>query len=609
MQREGDGDLSLKTDVSPRWDLSDLYDGLEDPRILQDLDRLRIEAADFREARLGQIREATPEQLREWLQWQERISEALFELTGFAMLVFSTDSVSEPTKVFYERILSEASQIRNDLHFLEIEIQELDRVRFDALLTMDALAPYHYHLARLRQTAPQTLSDAEERLVNLKNLTGVRAWQQLYSETTASMRFRLDRDAATNDLNLSEIRALRAHPDRAIRQQSVQALLEGFADRGALFGFITNTLYQDHTLDLKLRKHSRVYSPTLLEDDVEEEVFQRLIETIESGYDLVHRYYDLKAKALGLANFGGHDVLAPYGNSPRRIAYPEACQIVTSTFDAFTPVFGDLARQFISRQWIDVPSIPGKQGGAFCAGISPRLHPWILLNYTDRLEDIATLAHELGHGIHFKLSAKQSFFHYQAVTPLAEMASTFGELLVLERLLATETDPEVRLQLQAKRFEDAIVTVFRQTMYTRWEWRVRETASTGPLGSDTLCQIWGEENERLYGTAVHFSPLERWGWATIPHLAHHRFYCYSYAFGQLLVYALFQKFREEGPSFIPGFLEALGRGSSASPRQILADIGQDIRDPDFWRRGLTYLETTLTDFAATLSIPEGIASP
>jgi oligoendopeptidase F len=592
--------LNLVTELSPRWDLSDLYAGLDDPRIALDLERLGGEATRFRETCRGKTPGATPETLVTWIRAHESLVQDLFELSGYAALVFSTDSISEPTKVFYERIQSTCSQILNDLQFFEVELKELDQPRFDTLLAAQAIAPYRHHLQRLRQAAPHTLSDAEERLANLKNLTGTRAWQQLYSETTAGMRFPVDRGEGETALNLSEVRALRAHPDRNLRARSVQALLQGFSDRGSLFGFITNTLYQDHTLDLKLRQYPRVYSSTLLEDDVDEQVFHALIETIESGYDLVHTYYGLKATALGLSDFAGHDLLAPYGSSPRRIAYPEACQIVTSTFDAFTPAFGDIAREFIHRGWIDVPSATGKQGGAFCAGVSPRLHPWILLNYTERLEDIATLAHELGHGIHFMLSRQQSFFQYQAVTPMAEMASTFGELLVLERLLATETDPEVQLQLRAKRFEDAIVTVFRQTMYTRWEWRVRELALEGPLGADTLCQIWNEETARLYGNGVAFSPLERWGWATIPHLAHHRFYCYSYAFGQLLVYALFQKFRDEGSSFVPGFLEALSSGSSASPGQILAAIGQDIRDPHFWRRGLTYLQTTLSDFAATL---------
>ena len=343
-----------------------------------------------------------------------------------------------------------------------------------------------------------------------------------------------------------------------------------------------------------------VYSPTLLEDDVEEEVFRALVETTEAAYGLVHEYYALKARALGLSELRGHDLLAPYGSTPSSIPYPDACQIVLHTYEAFDETFGAITREFFARNWIDVPAVAGKQGGAFCAGISPRLHPWILLNYTDRLEDVATLAHELGHGIHFMLSRKQSLFDFQAVTPMAEMASTFGELLVLERLLKTETDPEVQRQLRAKRFEDAIVTVFRQIMYTRWEWRVREAARSGPLGPETFCQIWLEETNRLYGQSVEFDPLERWGWSTIPHLSQHRFYCYSYAFGQLLVYALFQKYRDEGASFVPGFLDVLRAGSSASPSQILAGIGQDIRDPNFWQRGITYLSSTLADFAAIL---------
>jgi oligoendopeptidase F len=592
--------MTVATDPTMRWDLSDLYQGPTDPAIDADLQRLKTHAADFRRRFHGRVLDLAPRALLEALQETEQIHSRLYRLMGYASLIFSADTESETNKALYDRLRSEGTAIGNELQFFDVEIKAMPEERFAPLLQAPELATYRYFLQTQRKFAPYTLGEPEERVVAIKDLTGIQAWAQLYTEISAGMRIPVTIQGETKEVGVSEMRALRTDPDRRVREEATKALFKAHADRSHVLTYIFNTLYQDHAMNAELRGYPSAIAPTLLSDDLSDGVVNALMEATEANYDVAQAYYRLKAKALGISDFASYDALAPYAETVRSFTFDQAKGIVLDTFGGFSRDFEAIARRFFDGRWIDVPPAKGKRGGAFCAGMVPDLHPYVMLNFNGRMEDVATLAHELGHGIHFVLSGGQSLYNYHAVTPLAETASTFAEIVVLDRLLAEERDPRVRLQLLAKRLEDAVGTIFRQVMYTRWELRAHARRADGTVSPEDYCALWSEEVSKLYGPAVRMTELDKWGWSTIPHLVLYRFYCYSYAFGQLLVYALYQQYKEEGESFLPKLLDVLRAGGSDEPTRILQRIGVDITDAGFWQKGLSLLRGMLSEYEAAL---------
>lgn len=592
--------MTLAAEPTLRWDLSDLYDGPQDPRIEQDLTQLRSDAADFRRRFHGRVIDLSPLSLHDALVEIEGIASRMHRLAGYATLLFSANTEDEQHKALSDRIRTEGTAIANQIQFFDVELKAMPEERFSPLPDAPELASYRHHLRTLRRFAPHTLSEAEERIAAVKDLSGTAAWGQLYTEISAGMRIPVTVRGETRDYAVAEMRSLRADPDRSVREEATRALFKAHAERGHVLSYLFNTVYQDHAQEVQLRQYPSAIAKTLLADDLGEAVVEALLSATEANYDIVQHYYRLKAKALGIQDFAFYDTLAPYAETVRTIPFDQARDTVLDTFGRFNPEFESIATRFFEGRWIDVPPAPGKRGGAFCAGMVPGLHPYILLNYNGRLEDVTTLAHELGHGIHNVLASKQSLFNFAAVTPMAETASTFAEIVVLDRLLADEQDPAVRLQLLAKRLEDAVHTIFRQVMYTRWELRTHARRTEGPLAAGEFCAMWSEENARLYGKDVRMDAYDRWGWVTVPHLALYRFYCYSYAFGQLLVYALYHQYKEEGPTFVPKLLDVLRAGGSDEPAAILRRVGVDITDPGFWQKGLTILRGMLAEYEAAL---------
>lgn len=592
--------MTLAAEQTLRWDLSDLYAGPSDPRIDADLEQLSSEASDFRLRFHGRVVDLAPRALHDALAESEALASRLYRLSGYASLIFSADTESEANKTLYERLRSEGTAIGNLLQFFDVELKAMPAERFHPLLEAPELVSYRYHLHNLRKFAPHTLSEPEERVAAIKDITGAQAWGQLYTEVSAGMRIPMTLEGTTQPKTISEVRSLRTDPDRTVREEASRALFQAHADRAHILTTIFNTVYQDHAEDVALRHFPSAIAPTLLADDLHAGVVDALMTATEANYDIVQHYYRLKAKALGIQDFASFDTLAPYAETVRTLPFEEGQAIVLDTFHRFSPDFGAIAKRFFDGRWIDVPPAPGKRGGAFCAGMVPGLHPYVLLNYNDRLEDVATLAHELGHGIHFVLSSEQSLYNFHAVTPLAETASTFAEIVVLDRLLADERDPKVRLQLLAKRLEDAVGTVFRQVMYTRWELGAHARRAEGSVPAEDFCALWSAQNAKLYGEDVRMTEFDRWGWATIPHVVLYRFYCYSYAFGQLLVYALYQQYKEEGEAFVPKLLNVLRAGGSAEPATILRQVGVDVTDPGFWQKGLSLLRGMLHEYEAAL---------
>lgn len=579
-----------------RWDLSALYASTQDARLGDDLGQAAAMAAELAKAYRGRMALLSPAELAAALRKYEALMELAYRPQLFASLAFAGQTNDEKAQALLNRTQEGTTEAFNQVRFFDIELKSMPEPAFQSLLRAPELAGYTHFLAALRRFAPHTLSEAEEQLAEVKNLTGRSAFSQLYTEVSSRLRIPVEVEGVQKELTVAEARALRSSPDRALRRRATDGLMKAFEGQSHVLNYCFNVLFQDHAIDVKKRGFGSVEAPTFLEDELGAEAVESLLSTTEQHYGLCQRYMRLKARALGLGDFSSHDVLAPLEATERKVPFEEGRRLVLDSFQAFSPKFSDIAARFFDERWMDVLPRPGKRDGAFCSGMLPSLHPYVLLNYAERLEDVSTLAHELGHGIHFYLSRRNTPLNFWATTPMAETASVFAELLLMKRLMAAETDKAVRRSLLALRIEDIISTVFNQVSYVRWEQAAHARRAGGVAPAEDFAQLWMDQRRKLYGDAVRFLPQDRWGWISIGHFVHYRFYCYSYAFGQLLVLALFRRYEQEGEAFVPKYVELLSSGCSDTPQALLAKVGIDLAEPTFWRQGFDIVRGLLDEF-------------
>lgn len=587
-------------DPLPQWDLSALYLSPDDPAIARDLSEARRRADEFAAAHEGALARLDADALAALLDAYESLLAAIYRPQLYAQLVSATATLDESVRAMAARVGEASTAALNRVRFVDLELGRVDdatHARWDA---HPALARYRHHLARARQAAPHTLPTEVESALATKDLTGRRAWSQLYNELCAGWRFTLPRDPAVS-LNLAEVRSLREDADRETRAMAHAAVLERLERESQVIAFVVNTLYQDHRLETDLRRYDHPVAPTLLDDELPRATLDALMTAVEDHYPVAQKYFSLKARALGLPRLATHDVLAPYPDGERPATFDDARADVLASFEALSPRARALAEAFFTEGRIDAAPRAGKRDGAFCAGMVPGVAPRVLVNFNGRLRDVFTLAHELGHGVHFALAGeRQSLLNYWPTSPMAETASVFGEMLLTRRLLGTVTDRALRRQLLAARIEEALGTIHRQVAFTRYERNAHDERARAVLSTERLCALWSAETGRLYGDAVERSPRDAWGWAGIPHLIHYRFYCYSYAFGQLLVFALYDLWERDGEAFVPRYLDLLAGGGSAAPQDLLRPLGIDLTDPGFWRRGLDVVTRMVDEFAASV---------
>jgi oligoendopeptidase F len=571
-----------------RWDLADLFSSHEDPRIEGTLNDCHTRAQAF-SARLRFSMEhpetLTADSLLDALKELEIIYEALGRVGSYAGLLYAADTANPDYQNLEQRVEQRSTEIRNLLLFFEIQWLKADDTIANRLIGDPALKTYSHYLESLRRFRPHTLTEPEEKILNEKDNTGRNAFGRLFSEMTSSLTFALDKDGKQQDLNLSQVLSLLHEPNRTLRQRAMETLYAGLSQHGQVLTFIYDTLIQDHLTMDNLRHYPDPMVQRHLFNEIDGAAVDTMMQATESNYGLGRDYFKLKARLLGLPGLALYDQYAPVGQEGRPFSYQQAEQVILQAFEAFTPTFREIASEFFAKHWIDAEVRKGKRGGAFCASPSPRLHPYILCNYTDNLRDVMTVAHELGHGLHGCLSRKQSYFNYDTPLTTAETASVFGEMLVFDYLAEHQTDPKVQIAMLAGKLEDVFATVFRQNVLTRFEQAAFAARKERRLTPEQLGALWVEANGKYYGDAVEMPEGYRWGWSYIPHFIHSRFYCYSYVFGQLLVLALYRTYREEGKSFVPKYLALLEAGGSDSPEALLRPLGVDIHDPNFWQKG------------------------
>jgi len=573
-----------------RWDLSDLFSSHDDPRIEATLDDCRAEAEGFALRYRGKIATIKPGDLLAALKQLEQIEDSLSRVANYSSLLYSADSARPEYQDLEQRVEQRITEIRNLLLFFELEWLELEEQAAARHLSARELKNYTHFLSSIRRFRPHKLSEAEEKVVNEKDNTGRNAFGRLFSEITSTLSFPLERGGKTEELTLSEILALLHDPERDVRRGAMETVYRGLSAHRDTITFIYDTLIQDHLTMDRLRKYPDPMLERHLVNEIDGAAVGKMMAVTEKNYLLAHDYFRLKARLLSLPKLALYDQYAPVGKDLTPFPFSEAQTIILEAFNAFSPVFREIAGEFFAKRWIDAEIRKGKRGGAFCASPSPGLHPYILCNYTDNLRDVMTVAHELGHGLHGSLSRKQSFFNYDTPLTTAETASVFGEMLVFDYLVERQSDPKVQIALFAGKLEDAFATVFRQNVLTRFEEAVFAKRRAGRLTPDAVGETWLGANKAYYGDTVEMPDGYRWGWSYIPHFIHSRFYCYSYVFGQLLVLALYRIYREEGRSFVPKYLALLEAGGSDSPEALLKPLGVDIHDAAFWQKGFDELK-------------------
>jgi oligoendopeptidase F len=583
------------------WDLSHLLNGAsgQDPAAAVDamLEEGQRQADAFAEAHAGKVAELDGPGLVAAMRALADLQDLLGRAASYVMLSFSENTADPKRGALLQRMQEKATAIETRLLFFELEWAALDDDRAEELLATDGLEFARHHLRTARRYRPYLLSEPEEKILAEKQLTGRGAWTRLFEEQASSIEVELDdgQPAVSLEVALSRLFS----PEREVRAHAAERVTAALQPGLRVRGYVLNTLLADKMVDDRLRRYPHWLASRNLSNEASDESVQALIDAVRSRYEVPRRWYRLKAQLLGVDRLADYDRMAAVTQEGERVEWDQARSMVLESYSAFSPELGTLVQRFFDEHWIDGPVRPAKRGGAFCAYTVPSVHPYVLLNYTHQRRDVLTLAHELGHGVHAALGARQGVFHMSTPLTMAETASVFGETLVFGRLLEQAQTPESRLALLAESIEGSIATVFRQVAMNRFEHLAHtERREAGELSVDRIGELWAESQEELLGDAVEVTDGYRSWWSYVPHFVSTPGYVYAYAYGQLLALAVYGRYEEEGDAFVPAYLELLGAGGSRSPEELGKIVGVDLADPAFWDKGLALVERQLDDAEA-----------
>jgi oligoendopeptidase F len=567
----------------PEWDLSDLYTGINAPEFSADMSR----AYAGRIADLASAQDAS-ERLAEAVRAYEGIEDLLGKLMSYAGLVYSGDTTDEARAKFYGDTRERLTNASADLLFFALELNRVDDALMDAAMSQGPLAHYAPWIEDLRREKPHQLDDRTEKLFLEKSVTANAAWDRLFNETIAALRFTVQGEQMPLEPTLNKLQ----DPDGAVRKEAAGAISEVLRSNLRVFTLITNTLAKDKEISDRWRGFKDVADARHLANRVEPEVVAALVDAVREAYPrLSHRYYKLKAKWFGQDALPYWDRNAPLPKVEQRtIPWTEARDTVLSAYDAFSPKMAGIAKRFFDENWIDAPTRPGKAPGAFAHPTVPSVHPYVLVNYQGKPRDVMTLAHELGHGVHQVLAGPNGALMAPTPLTLAETASVFGEMLTFRKLLAATTDRTQRRAMLAAKVEDMINTVVRQIAFYSFERKVHLARAKGELTSEQINALWLSVQAESLGPAITLDAGYAPFWAYIPHFIHSPFYVYAYAFGDCLVNSLYGVYAQAESGFVERYFALLSAGGSKPYGELLAPFGLDAKDPGFWQIGLGMIE-------------------
>ncbi|MCT7948363.1 M3 family metallopeptidase [Ancylothrix sp. C2] len=598
--------ITAQLDTPQQWDLSDLYTSFDDPNLNQDLQTLQQTAAQFRENYRGKVAELRPEEVASCLKQLELIAEKSGYLYAFPSLVFSADTRNSEAKQYLDKVMEALTLIENQLLFFDLELKELNAEQFAELQNSPALANYGHYLHRIAEFRPHKLLEEVEQTRNQDNLTGRQAFIELRTIHLGEQEYEPvttpDGQTISEEAQLS---ALLFQPNAELRYQAYQSVRKVVKQHNSLYAYILNNVAQDHRIENQMRGYASTLQKQLLIDEVYEPVFRAIMDGTGSRFDLFQRYYQLKGKYLG-QKIRICDVYAPWTTGEESalpsINYQAGVETLLAAIEEFDINYARRAEEFFVKNWVDAKVRPGKRGGAFCSYTHGK-HSYLLLSYTEDYNSLFTLAHEMGHGLHFAwIGDKQSYFNSNPPLVLAEIASTFNELLLLDYLLKqAEGNKTLSKALLTRQLEDQFSLLFRQSTISRLELAIHERAEQGSFDRNWVNEKWMELYQNLCGDAVKLLSEHQYDWARIAHIFFKPFYCYQYTASNIVSLACYQKYQETGKEFIPGYMKLLGAGGSLNQVEALRQyVGVDLEDPQTIQSALSYIEKLLDQLEATL---------
>ena len=585
------------------WDLGDLYQSFDDPQFTQDLDALRQSATSFRNQHRGKVAELDGAALAAALKELEAIAEKSGYLYAFPSLVFSADTRNTEAKQFLDQVMEALTEVENQLLFFDLELQEIPVESFTQMQADAALTSYQHYLDRIAEYRPHKLPEAVEQTRNQDSLTGRQAFISLRSVHLGEQEYApVETPEGKIASTEAELGALLFHPAADVRDAAYRSVRQVMRQHNSLYGFILSTVAQDHRIESQMRSHPSTLHKQLLADEVSEPVFRAIMDGTGDRFELFQRYYRLKSQAIG-QSIRICDIYAPWAEeAPEAISYKAGVETLLAALEQFDVNYARRAEEFFVKNWVDAKVRPGKRGGAFCAYTYGK-HSYLLMSYTEDYNSLFTLAHEMGHGLHFAwIGDRQSYFNSNPPMVLAEIASTFNELLLLDYLLEqAKDDKALSKTLITRQLEDQLNLLFRQSTISRLELAIHDRAQQGSFDHNFVNEQWMSLYQNLCGDAIELLPEHQYDWARIGHIYFKPFYCYQYTASNIVSLACYQKYREVGKEFIPGYLELLAAGGSQNQVAALRQyVGVDIEDPATIRNALNYVEGLLNQLQATL---------
>ncbi|MDE3225161.1 MAG: M3 family oligoendopeptidase [Nitrospirota bacterium] len=580
-----------------RWDLSHLLKRPQHDleRLLADMDR-RVRR--FEACREHLRPDLPPQTFLGLLQQLEAMAAETAKLGAYAYLWFSENTKNAHARALKATVEERLTGLQNRLLFFDLWWQSVDDANAARLL--DASGDFRYYLESIRRFKAYTLSEPEEKIINLKTVTGRSAVNTLYDVLTNGFTFTLTVNGKPKALSREQLAAYLRHPKPQVREAAYRELYRVFDAHHDVLGEIYATIVKDWKGEnLELRKYASPMTVRNVGNDIPDQATSALLAVCADNAGIFQEYFRLKARICKITPMNRFHIYAPHPADRKRYRYADAVQMVLDAYRAFSPQLGDLARRVFDERHIDARTRPGKLSGAYCYSVVPGFTPYVLLNYTGEARDVATLAHELGHAVHGLMAERHTVFTFHSTLPLAETASVFGERILSDALTAQEHQRSAKQGLLLAQLDDIYATVLRQAYFVLFEQRAHDMIAHGATAED-LAAAYQANLRDQFGKAVPVPALFRWEWLTIPHIFASPFYCYAYSFGNLLVLALYHMYKQQGQAFVPQYLALLAAGGSQSPDSILATMGVNMRDKAFWQSGFNTIKGMVEELERTM---------
>ncbi len=587
----------LSHSYSERWDLSHLA---KDPvhRFEALVGEIESMVAQFESVRVQLSPTMATSIFHTLLTLSEDIAAASSRLSAYAYLRFSENTKHLAARSFKTKVEERLTALHNRLVFFDLWWQGVDENNARRLMT--GTGTFRYHLETIRRFQPHTLSEPEEKIINIKNVTGRSAVHSLYDVVTNGFMFTLTVKGKRKTLTREELTSYLRHAQGRLREAAYRELYRVYADQHDLLGEIYKTLVNDWKAEnLQVRRFASPIATRNLGNDIPDEAVASLLKVCQKNAGIFQDYFRIKARLFKIKPMNRYHIYAPHRTEQKSYRYQDAVRMVLDAYRGFSPQLAELADRVVHERHIDARTRPGKIGGAYCYSVVPSMTPYVLLNFTGEARDIATMAHELGHAVHGMLAARHSMFTFHATLPLAETASVFGERILSDALMNQERDKKVRQGLLLNQLDDIYATVLRQAYFVQFENQAHKMIAQGATVKD-LAKTYLAEVRQQFGKGIKVSDEFQWEWLTIPHIFASPFYCYAYSFGNLLVLALYRMYQKEGASFVPKYLDLLSTGGSESPQTILAKVGVDMASEDFWQSGFDTIREMVHQLEQTL---------